>query len=58
LACKLIYAVIAVDGDLGKQLVDGLEFDYAKPGEKPDARWREKAEVATEPASGCDDRSL
>ena len=22
----------------------GLEFDYAKPGEKPDCRWREKAE--------------
>jgi hypothetical protein len=41
---KVIDAVTGVDPDLGKQLVDGLEFDYAKPGEKPDARWREKAE--------------
>ena len=24
--------------------IDGLEFDYARPGEKPDCRWREKAE--------------
>jgi Transposase DDE domain/Transposase domain (DUF772) len=41
---KLIDAVTAADPDAGTQLVDGLEFDYAKPGEKPDARWREKAE--------------
>jgi hypothetical protein len=41
---KVIDAVTAVDPDLGKQLVDGLEFDYTKPGEKPDARWREKPE--------------
>ena len=26
------------------RLDDGLEFDYARPGEKPDCRWREKAE--------------
>lgn len=25
-------------------LDDGLEFDYERPGEKPDCRWREKAE--------------
>jgi len=41
---KLIDAVIAVDADAGRLLVDGLEFDYAKPSEKPDCRWREKAE--------------
>jgi hypothetical protein len=41
---KVIDAVAGVDPDAGTQLVDGLEFDYAKPGEKPDARWREKAE--------------
>ena len=28
----------------GKTLDDSLVFDYAKPGEKPDCRWREKAE--------------
>jgi hypothetical protein len=33
---KLITAVTAVDPDAGTQLVDGLEFDYAKPGEKPE----------------------
>lgn len=41
---RLIDAVTEVDQDAGLQLVDGLEFDYAKPGEKPDARWREKTE--------------
>jgi hypothetical protein len=41
---KLIDAVIAVDADAGRGLVDGLQFDYEKPGEKPDCRWREKAE--------------
>ncbi len=40
---KLIDAVSAVDVDAGG-LVDGLEFDYSRPNEKPDARWREKAE--------------
>ena len=24
--------------------IDGLEFDYARPNDKPDCRWREKAE--------------
>ena len=41
---KLIDAVSALDGDLGERLGDGLEFDYQRPGEKPDCRWREKAE--------------
>jgi len=41
---KLIDAVMALDADAGRVLVDGLEFDYAKPSEKPDCRWREKAE--------------
>jgi hypothetical protein len=41
---KLIDAVTAVDQGAGGRLADGLEFDYAKPNEKPDARWRERAE--------------
>lgn len=41
---KLIDAVTAADQDAGQALDDGLEFDYARPGEKPDCRWREKAE--------------
>ena len=41
---KLIDAVKTVDQDAGERLVDGLEFDYTKPNEKPDARWRERAE--------------
>lgn len=41
---KLLDAVAAVDEDAAGRLDDGLEFDYARPGEKPDCRWREKAE--------------
>lgn len=41
---KLIDAVTAVDQDAGGRLADGLEFDYSRPNEKPDARWRVKAE--------------
>jgi hypothetical protein len=41
---KLIDAVMMADEDAGQRLDDGLEFDYARPGEKPDCRWREKAE--------------
>jgi hypothetical protein len=41
---KLIDAVRAVDGDAGQSLDDGLQFDYQRPDEKPDCRWREKAE--------------
>jgi hypothetical protein len=40
---KLIDAVAAVDGDAGRGLDDGLEFDYAKPADKPDCRWRSKS---------------
>jgi Transposase DDE domain/Transposase domain (DUF772) len=41
---KLLDAVAAADEDAAGRLDDGLEFDYARPGEKPDCRWREKAE--------------
>jgi transposase len=41
---KLIDAVAAVDPDAGVLLVAGLEFDYARPGEKPDCQWRLKSE--------------
>lgn len=41
---KLLDAVTAADVAAGRQLDDGLEFDYEKPGEKPDCRWREKTE--------------
>ena len=41
---KLIDAVGSVDADCARRLDDGLEFDYAKPNDKPDCRWREKAE--------------
>ena len=41
---KLIDAVATVDAQAAQSLVDGLEFDYEKPSEKPDCRWRIKAE--------------
>src|SRR3954451_8720075 len=41
---KLLDAVAAVDEPAAGQLDRGLAFDYAKPNEKPDCRWREKAE--------------
>ena len=41
---KLLDAVAGVDKDAAGRLDDGLQFDYARPGEKPDCRWREKAE--------------
>jgi transposase len=41
---KLIDAVGQADQDAGKRLNDGLQFDYERPAEKPDCRWREKAE--------------
>ena len=41
---KLLDAVAGVDPQAGRALDDGLEFDYARPAEKPDCRWREKAE--------------
>jgi hypothetical protein len=41
---KLLDAVAAVDADAAGQLDRGLEFDYARPNDKPDCRWRERAE--------------
>jgi hypothetical protein len=41
---KLLDAVAAVDEDGAGRLDDGLVFDYVRPNEKPDCRWREKAE--------------
>src|SRR4051794_9830345 len=41
---KLLDAVAAADGDAAGQLDRGLEFDYARPNDKPDCRWREKTE--------------
>jgi hypothetical protein len=41
---RLIDAVGAVDERAGRRLDDGLEFGYARPNDKPDCRWREKAE--------------
>jgi transposase len=41
---KLIDAVEAVDEEAARRLDAGLEFDYARPSEKPDCRWREKQE--------------
>ena len=41
---KLLDAVRSADADAGQVLDDGLAFDYAKPGEKPDCRWRDRAE--------------
>jgi len=40
---RLLDAVTAADAEAGVALDDGLAFDYARPGEKPDCRWREKA---------------
>jgi hypothetical protein len=40
----LLDAVAAADEDAGGRLDDGLEFDYARPNDKPDCRWRERAE--------------
>jgi hypothetical protein len=41
---KLLDAVAAADTAAGEQLDRALEFDYAKPSEKPDCAWRIKAE--------------
>ena len=41
---KLLDAVGELDERAGRRLDDGLEFDYARPNDKPDCRWREKAE--------------
>jgi transposase len=41
---KVLDAVAAADADAAGILERGLQFDYARPAEKPDCRWREKAE--------------
>jgi transposase len=41
---KLLDAVGRAGPDAGAALADALEFDYARPSEKPDCRWREKQE--------------
>jgi transposase len=41
---KLLDAVSGVDRDAAGQLDRALEFDYARPNDKPDCRWRERAE--------------
>ncbi len=41
---RLVDAVEAVDEQAGRTLDDALEFDYEQPSEKPDCRWRIKAE--------------
>jgi hypothetical protein len=41
---RLLDAVASADEQAAGQLDRGLEFDYARPSEKPDCRWREKAE--------------
>src|SRR5580658_4543741 len=41
---RLIDAVAEVDEDAAGSLREGLEFDYTKPSEKPDCRWRLKTE--------------
>jgi hypothetical protein len=41
---RLIDAVAASEEDASTRLDDGLEFDYQRPNDKPDCRWREKAE--------------
>jgi hypothetical protein len=40
---RLINAVAGVDEAAVRRLDDGLEFDYERPNDKPDCRWREKA---------------
>lgn len=41
---RLLAVVAGADEQAGVGLDAGLEFDYQRPGEKPDCRWREKAE--------------
>jgi transposase len=41
---RLLDAVAAVDAEAAGQLDRALEFDYQRPHDKPDCRWREKAE--------------
>jgi transposase len=40
---KLLDAARAVDATAAGELERGLEFEYARPAQKPDCRWRERA---------------
>jgi transposase len=40
----LLDAVTALDAQIAGALERALEFDYQRPNDKPDCRWREKAE--------------
>jgi transposase len=39
---KLLDAVASEDAEAGARLVGNLEFDYARPRQKPDCEWRSK----------------
>lgn len=41
---KLLDAVAALDAEAADALDRALEFDYARPADKPDCRWRERGE--------------
>src|SRR5215212_9118079 len=41
---KLLGVVAAADEDAASRLDRALECDYARPADKPDCRWRERAE--------------
>src|SRR5438034_10648962 len=41
---KLLHGVAGVDADAAGRVDRALEFEYARPNEKPDCRWRENAE--------------
>jgi len=41
---RLLGAVAGVDRGAAGELDRALEFDYARPNDKPDCRWRERAE--------------
>lgn len=41
---RLLDAVAALDAVAGGSLERGLEFDYTRPAQKPDCRWRERTE--------------
>jgi transposase len=41
---KLLDAVAGVDAEAARGLDDALAFDYTRPQDKPECRWRERAE--------------
>ena len=52
---KLIDAVETVDEEAARSLAGGLEFDYAKPAQRPDRRWRERRERERMPTRVAED---